>query len=336
MIKEESKRRIKYAYFLEGWSPENGSGSVLKEKATRVTPSDYSEEMDGSIFCPVCFTNLNRVPKEKDHFSNGRDAFFAHIKTYKDIKCDLRSTKPEGKRYETQREAQKVIDDQNLVIVSGFMEEEPIEPQNNNKEYDETPVEDEVGLLSDVPISRHTGESSNLPSIITTVAGICRSFDDNLYKYYCFPGQTFAIQLVDYLRSIETVKEEDDIPRLYYGVIINSFNAGFNPKPKNIRMTKLSCHINVHDFYLKATDRVSVQKGITDDSKGRIVLMYGKVSKSGKGLCLERLKWGEFALLPEKYNALLLQAFNNRKQCDSFSVSPSASLQYSACCGCYT
>ena len=306
MVNEESNRRIKYAYFLEGWSFINGNKSVLKRKATIVIPSDYSKEMDGSIYCPVCFTNLNRVPKENDYFSNGRRAFFAHIKTHKDITCDLRSTKSEGKRYETQREAQKVIDDQNLVIVSKFMEEEPIVPQNYNKEYGETPVEDKAGHLSDIPISRHNGESSNSASRITTVAGICRGFDDNLHKYYRFPEQKFDIRLVDFLRSVEPVKEVDDIPQLYYGVIMKSFNAGRVPKPTNIRMTKLSCHTNVHDFYLKAIDSVSTQKQITDASKGRIVLMYGKVSKSGKGLCLEHLKWGEFALLPEKYNALLL------------------------------
>ena len=107
--------------------------------------------------------------------------------------------------------------------------------------------------------------------------------------------------------------EEDDMPRLNYGVIVKSFNAGLNPKPTNIRMTKLSCNPNVHDFYLKVTDRVCIQRGITDDSKGKIVLMYSNVSISGIRLCLERLKWGEFVLLPEKYNDLLLSAHNNRK-----------------------
>ncbi|VAW56386.1 hypothetical protein MNBD_GAMMA07-2730, partial [hydrothermal vent metagenome] len=50
----------------------------------------------------------------------------------------------------------------------------------------------------------------------------------------------------------------------------------------------------------------SQEKGINDDSKGRIVIIYGKVTVSGIGLCIENIGWGEFALLPEKYNHFLV------------------------------
>lgn len=33
--------------------------------------------------------------------------------------------------------------------------------------------------------------------------------------------------------------------------------------------------------------------------------VYGVVKKSGVGLCFNKLGWGEFAILPEKYNDLL-------------------------------
>ena len=304
MIKDETNRRIKYALHLSSWSFENGNKKTLVKNAVKIYPSGYLPDMDGSIFCPVCFTNLNRIPKAKDHFSNGRDAYFAHKSSYKNIKCDLRSTKPDGLRYETQEEAKKAIDDENLVIVTGFLEDKPLNPDSVNSEYDETPVEDIDGPLSDIPIGRHNGESFKLPSKISTVAGICRNFDENLYKYYFFPGQKYAIRLLDLLRPIDCVEEEDETPRLYYGVIKKSKNAG--PTPNNKRMTELLSHTNVHDFYLKAIDRISQNKGIDDNSKGRIVLIFGKVTISGIGLCIERLKWGEFALLPEKYNDLLM------------------------------
>ncbi len=306
MAKDESSHRIKYAWHLDGWSFENGSKATLVKSAVKTIPSEYVPEMDENIFCPVCYTNLNRIPKDKDHFSNGRDAHFAHKPAYKDIKCDLRSTKPEGKRYESHEEAQKAIDDENLVIVTGFLNDKPVEPDGSDDEYDETPVEDATGPVSEVPIGRHNGESFKLPSKISTVAGICRNFDENIYKYYYFPGQNNAVRLLDLLRPIDKVEDEDETPRLYYGVIKNSFNAGQNPKPENIRMTEIFCHNKVHDFFLKATDRVSQEKGINDNSKDRVVLIFGEVSWSGIGLCLERLKWGEFALLPEKYNNLII------------------------------
>ena len=302
---EESNRRIKYAYHLKGWSYETGNKDLLKEKSAKVISSEYTPEMDGNLFCPVCCTNLNRVPKDKDYFSNGRDAYFSHISTYKDIKCDLRSTKPEGKRYKSFEEAKKAIDDENLVIVSGFIKDKPELSEYNESEYDETPVEDLDGATSDVPIGRHNGESFKLPSKITTLAGICRNFDENIYKYYYFPDQKNAIRLLDILKNIESVEDEDDSPRLYYGIIKRSYTFVPNPKPTNIRMTELKCHENIHDFYLKDEDSVSRKKGIKDNCQERIVLVYGKVTKSGIGLCIKNLGWGEYALLPEKYNKCL-------------------------------
>lgn len=62
-----------------------------------------------------------------------------------------------------------------------------------------------------------------------------------------------------------------------------------------------------HDFCLKATDEDSQEHGIDNDSKGKIVLMYGKITVSGLGLCIEHLGWGEFAVLPQKYVHLLYE-----------------------------
>ena len=298
-------RRIKYALYFKNWLYNIENKNVLKQCAIKVLPSEYNQEMDGSIFCPICCTNLNRVPKRKEYFSNGRDAYFSHIAKFKDIKCDLKSKKPEGKRYKFFEEAKKAIDDENLVIINGFIKKEPELPKDNNKsEYDETPVEDINGDISDVPIARHNGKSFKLPSKITTVAGICRNFEENRDKYYYFPDQKNAIRLLDTLNNIENVENEDNIPRLYYGIIKRSFNAGY--KPTNIRMTELKCHKNIRDFFLKDIDRVSTKKGITDNSHGRIVVIYGRVTKNGIGLGIENLRWGEYALLPEKYNSLLV------------------------------
>lgn len=305
MPNKELNQRIKFAYKLEGWSFENGNQNVLKKDAQKIIPSEYLAEMEGYIFCPACFTNFIRVPKDKEHFSNGRDAYFAHLGRYKNIECDLRTKRVEGKRYDSYEEAQRAVDDENLVIISGFLQETPERPENPAGEYDETPVEDINGPATEVPIARHNGESFVLPSRISTVAGICRNFDENLYKYYHLPGRKSAVRLIDLLHNIADVTEEDDKPKLYYGLISQSFSAAQNPQPYNIRMTKLINHPAVHDFYLKATEEISGRKGINNQSAGRIMIMYGKITQNGIGLAIERLKWGEFALLPIQYNHLL-------------------------------
>lgn len=304
---EGINRRIKFAYYLDLWEYEDGDKVYLKNNSTMITPSEFTLNMDGNIFCPVCFTNLTRVPKDKDHFSNGRDAHFSHLSKYSDIKCDLRSKRPEGKRYDTFEEAQKAIDDENLVIASGFIKDKPVTPTGTVGDYDETPVEDVNGEITDVPISRHNGESFKLPSKITTVNGICRNFDKNLLKYYFFPGQKHAIRLNDLLHSVKSISEEDNEPKLYYGVIQKTKHLGEHQRPDNIRMTYFENNqYGVQDFCLKQKDLDQKSHGITDSSIGRTVLVYGVVSENGTGLCFKNLGWGEFALLPIKYAKLLL------------------------------
>lgn len=301
----EPNRRIKFAYHLKDWAYEDGEPSSLKGNGVKIAPSEFTPDMEGAIFCPGCYTNLNRVPRDKDRFSNGREAYFAHLSKFSHVNCDLRSTKPEGKRYDSYEEAQKAIDDENLVIVDGFVKDRPEVNKPSGGEYDETPIEDIKGPLSDVPISRHVGESFKLPSKITTVRGLCRGFDENLYRYYHFPGNKYAVRLVDLLHDVRQVTGEDDVPRLYFGVIKSSGNAGRTSR--NIRMTWLTCNPGVKDFCFKAVDADAQEKGIRDDTKDRIIIMYGTVTGSGIGLAIEKLGWGEYALLPEKYNKLLLE-----------------------------
>ncbi|MBO2902694.1 hypothetical protein J5H42_18295 [Aeromonas dhakensis] len=56
---------------------------------------------------------------------------------------------------------------------------------------------------------------------------------------------------------------------------------------------------------MKSQDKDQKAHGIDDNSIGRILIVYGSVKQNGTGLCFQGLGWGEFSLLPEKYNYLL-------------------------------
>jgi hypothetical protein len=295
--------RIKYALHLADWVYLNGDQSDLRKSASKVLVSEYNPAMKGFIFCPECCSNLFRSPETKDFSSNGRAAYFAHNKgTLTD--CGLRTKRAAGKTYQTEEDARRAIQNEELVIVEGFITEKPVAPSKSTGEYDASQIEEVDGPLTDVPIARHKGKTFKLPSKFKTIRGICNKFDDNINRYFFMPGGQHAIQLLDLLKNIESVEGEDDIPRIYYGKITRSFNAGATPQ--NIRMTKLEYNSSdFADFYFKLSDSRQQEKGINDNSRGRVILIYGKVTTSGAGLCIANSGWGEFGLLPQKYESLL-------------------------------
>ncbi|WP_405121440.1 hypothetical protein [Pseudomonas petroselini] len=302
-----NKRKIAYAHHLPGWKFEGGNREVLKA-SRRVAPDEYEEEMRGALYCPGCFTNVERTPKEKDLFTNQRDPFYRHLKRWSHVACVLRAKKPIGKRYDTWEEAKRAVEHGQLAIVNEFLQERPEIDFTPSEEYDETPVEDTDGPPSEVPIGRHQGESFELPSKITTVAGICRNFEKNKDKYFVLPGAIHAVKLAELLTDVADLKwdvlDKAQTPKLYFGKILRSWNAG--KYSTSIRMTRLRCGKGVGDFTVKMPDGFCQAKNINDVSVGRIVMFYGAITKNGGGLGVEHLAWGEIALVPKKYNELLI------------------------------
>ncbi len=292
------------ALYLENWQYETGNKGSLRREAEHIATTEYTQNMRGHIYCPECCAPLFRSPHERDYNTSGRRAFYAHLRKYTPD-CSLRIRRIEGRTFLNEELARQAVEDDELVVVDSFLTERPFIHHGESREYDGEHVEDLNGELTEVAIGRHNGESFNLPSRITTIRGICRNFDRNFYKYYTLPGRNTAVQLRDLLINVSTVTETNDSPRLYYGVILSSYNCG--PTPQNTRQTMFNYVRNSEcpDFCLKVTDQESREHGITDNSVGRVVLMYGIVVISGIGLCLCNLGWGEYAILPQHYEYLL-------------------------------
>jgi len=299
-----SSNRINHALHDPNWSYD-GANRVRPRNADMVIPSEYTADMEDRLYCPECFTPISRSPKDKDRFSNGRSCCFMHRATYREIPCSLRTPLADGKKYLTEEDAKQAIASDQLAIISSFMADRPLKPHGDAEPYGQSAVEDNVGPVAEVPIGRHRGETFALPSRITTIAGLCRRFDVNLYKYFVLPNTDVARKLSDILIDIATVTEECAVPRLYYGTILRSRNAGIHPKPTNIRMTRLQAHPDIVDFTIKVSAGEQEEKGINDESAGRIVLFWGKITSNGVGLAVSGLGWGEFALLAEKYQKFL-------------------------------
>ncbi|MDR7050824.1 hypothetical protein J2X54_003311 [Duganella sp. 3397] len=288
----------KYALYFRNWKFVLGD---YPTGGTRVTASEYLPEMEGQLFCPECYAPLFRSPKNRDRSTAGKAAFFAHSRSVR-LPCSIRTKPTEGRRYETEEDARKAIEDGRLVILSEFMQQRPEGTGVEAGQYDQGPVEDIEGPLASVPISRHRGESFLLPSRISTIAGMCRNFDQNFDKYFVMPGAQYAVPLRELLSSVHEIAEQNPVARLYFGKIEAYDQYWTSGKWKTTLMHKAP---GVGDFCLKLSGSMQSEKGISKESIGRILLMYGPISINGSGLCLENLGYGEFALLPQKYEYLL-------------------------------
>jgi hypothetical protein len=301
---DKSSARIKFALRLASW-PVGGDSRRLDEIGERVVAADYTPAMDGELFCPGCYTSLTRTPRDKLYFSNGRRACFAHLPRFAETPCDLRTPTPEGLRFANEELAREAVERGDLVVVSSFMDVPPEAPVGQAGEYDQSQVEDIDGPWADVPIARHQGDQYRLPSRVSTVMNLCRRFDRNLTRHYVLPGSQVPRRLIDLLVDGNTAVAPDASPKLYYAKITSSQNMG--QTPANVRMTWLEHSAAVADLCLKDSDRNQAMKGISDEAKGRTVLIWSTVVESGVGLAFNQPGWGGYALLPPKYEHLLAE-----------------------------
>jgi hypothetical protein len=297
------QNRISHAWWLNDWEFEKRDIASLTENGEAIPPEDYTPDMKGHIFCPSCFTPLFRSPAEQAYFADGSVSRYNHYAAFSHVECGMRAPKAEALKFASEELAQQAIDNGKLTVVHEFRKAPPEADLKVDVAEGINYHEDANGPVANYPISRHKGENFSLPTKISSVASICRRFDKNLYKYYLFPGRTSALMLAAEMVDIRTVTGPDDTPRLYFAKILRSDRMG--KSDQNLRMTYFACHANVHDFCLKATISEQREKGIDDDVVQRFVLIWGVVTESGIGLCINRPKWGEYALLPTQYERLL-------------------------------
>ncbi|EMX6282670.1 hypothetical protein AB7188_18050 [Providencia rettgeri] len=311
-----ANRRIAYAYFDPKWIKKEHS--VLKLIRNEVEPLDYSLDMKGHLICPQCYEPLIRVPADPSisMMSNGRDALFRHLPDQDAPFCLLRSGTLFGKRYSSEEEAKKAVEDEELIIIDGFMQERP-----ENKIYDdfdsgeseyESSLESSDGRLVDIPVSRHNGESFKLPSRVTSVQSLCANFRQNYYREIFVvnkSGNVLRYLFCDSLKNINDIDDEVNVENFYFGEI-ESIDK--HTKHSTIWL-KLRQPKRYADFRVRVWNEVAVPRGIIEGKvEGRIVVFYASVSSVGTGFWTKELNWGEIALLPKKYSDFLINDYKTK------------------------
>ncbi|KHT02774.1 hypothetical protein RC91_12490 [Pectobacterium brasiliense] len=312
-----TSRRIAYAYFDPDW--DKSTMPILVLNRTEVEPLDYEAEMRGHLHCPSCYEPLLRVPGDPAVaiMANGANALFRHFPDENAPYCRLRSGIMVGKKYDSEVEAAKAVEDGDLIIISGFKQERP---QNNSRQQDEehaepveTEFESEDGPPINVPASRHEGQTFNLPSKLTSVQSLCTNFRQNFYRdiHVAVGEHVYHYVLADCLKEAAEIDGEDDVPKFYFGEIVR-FLRFDHTSHVFLRHPLLPGNV---DFRISARNEDLDARGITQaNALRRILLFFGKISSCGAGYWSKDKAWGEIAILPAKYEDFLFANYKTDEE----------------------
>ncbi len=302
-VVEDKRHRIPFTYFLREWKYGVDSIQELIDTAEKITPMEYRREMKGRIFCPECYTPLSRTPTDKDIFTNSRSAHFKHQKTF-GVKCALRVARPAGLNYESEEEVRQAVQNENLVIVGGWLENAPEntgDDQNLDAKFNQTKIFDKDGPDTEIPLGRHTGKKFPLPSKISSVLAICRNFDENLKRAFFFPDSQYVMYLSDKLFDANRLQDELPISsNLYFGKITKYSRLSY----RNIIYVESE---NFPELKLYTWPHNDERKFISQLAIGRIILFYVHLIYENEPVTIQSRmnSWGQYSLLPEKYEAFL-------------------------------
>jgi hypothetical protein len=308
--------RIAYAYYDPNWDRIQQPIALLVR--TAIEPLDYLDHMKGYLHCPSCYEPLTRVPNDPAVavMANGRVALFRHFPDEDAPYCRLRSSQMSGKKYNSEEEARQAVEDQDLVIISGFMQERPEnQPRadfDGEQEPLETEFESEHGPEVAVPVSRHDGETFKLPSKVTSVQSLCTNFRHNYHReiHIVVEDKVLRYVLDVDLQDAAEIDDVTDEPKFYFGEIIR------------IRRFDSTSHVFLRhphlpgnfDFRISANNNDLDARGITaENSLRRILIFYGVIAKIGAGYWSPNKKWGEIALLPRQYDDFLKANYQKKE-----------------------
>lgn len=311
-----SSRRLVFAFYDPRWVRERDPIPLLSQ--TPVTALEYEDLMENKLYCPQCYESIIRVPRDEDKptLSNGTKAYFRHVLNDNHPPCNLRSGPVVGRAYATEEEARRAIEDEEFIVLTGFMQARPVNNPRTDWDGEEDPTEthfeDANGRPVDLPIARHRGQEFRLPSKISSVQALVVNFLKNYHREIILVKDDDTVSrflFCDVLKNINLINDEVPQPSFYFGVITDIDVWASH----NTIWLRVDNKANLQDFRVKVKNEVVNDRGWTKERiVGRVMVFYSKIRSVGTGYWTPiDLCWGEVAILPAKYNDFILTQHDN-------------------------
>jgi hypothetical protein len=294
------KSSITYAIFNSQWR--YGTNEILlKVGSSDVTPEDYKQFMQGSIYCPKCFTPLSRSPSKKNINKKNQKAHYKHLPSFKHIPCPYHTIKKQGLNYLNDELTSETEEDLQFKTVKSWAEVPPEKLMDSNKQITYDGVNhDPEGDISEVPLPRYMGNKVKKGSNIETVQFICWNIDKLLNVGFTFPNMSVTLPLKDLLYYTKLIKRNiSNNPKLFYGKMLSFHRQALSNR------TKIECN-NGKSLYLYTNKEWDERKGFNETCLGKFIMFYGAVEwGEDKKPFIMLNEWGTYASISNKYRPII-------------------------------
>jgi len=280
----QSKGKIPFVYYHPTWEPSARKPMwKLRQEGERTTIEQYNLKLGQKkrYFCPRCGYSCYRNPKEGNIDRRNRTAFFSHHPVQNAPACKLRTLQSEGKRYLTQEECSRAVEDGSLTIVTEWRQK-PSDEQllgRDSSIYRET-VEDPAGD----PIRRHAGSQRLIPRQITSLQFVTNQIDKFLGQDIQLPDFVNPEPFLDvFIHACEVQQEVRQDSALYWG------------RADRISIVKgyicISFGYKEHCVYFGILEENALARGWTvENLRGKYIVVAGRLKPALKCQAIEDTK----------------------------------------------
>jgi hypothetical protein len=307
--------KIPYVIYHPNWDPRGSLPiQVLLDEGIPTYLDEWAPEKSKLYYCPQCGVNCYKSPKEQEIHTNNVPVFFGHFGSFKDIKCSLRTTQGDSKRFDTETEKKKAVEDGKLTIIKSWRKT-PDEEQflNRNQTTFTKVAEDEHSPTSTFPIGRHVGVEHQVPHEISSLFWIGRQIE----KYWGQSIQLPGMSEDDYFRNKffhahDFDEEYNEQPCIVWGLVENILNYSEH--------VLIRFQYKSHIITFKIPQLIVQRRRWTIEFlKGNLIMVVGRVKKNEpiytqiESLpCFQNVwsisieYWGQAAIITSKYASSLL------------------------------
>lgn len=307
---KRKKKKLIFVYQCYDWDPKGSEPvSALRRRGVVTYLDEYDDAKQGSYYCLECGVPCYRSPRSEEVRASFDDYHWGHFRNYSHVKCSYRPEQGESKKFDSESEKAKAVDDEQLVIIKRWREvPELADFLEHERGYYGGPVEDELSPVNAGHINRYVGIETPVPRQSGSLYLIGRRIVQYLGQYIQMPGCQKPLPFSQIFTHVHDLDQADPgEPLIVWGLVENlkSDSSHF--------MSEF--HFDTHHAVLKIPNEIVERRFWTDDYLlSSLIMVTGRIRKENvqapslRGVnehhsrwTIEVEYWGQAAVITSKH-----------------------------------